>query len=121
MYAAIAPALGAGAERQAVVFAAFSVAASQLVSNVPFVILAGEWIPRLADPELLWLSTALSATLAGNLTPVGSVANLIVLELAGVRGRVSFGRFVLIGGTVTAVTLAAAFGVLFAQRGLGLL
>jgi Na+/H+ antiporter NhaD/arsenite permease-like protein len=102
------------------VFSAFSVAASQLVSNVPFVILAGEWIPRLADPELLWLATALSATLAGNLTPVGSVANLIVLELAGPRGRISFGRFVVLGGTVTLVTLVAALSVLLAQRGIGL-
>jgi Na+/H+ antiporter NhaD/arsenite permease-like protein len=119
MYEAIAPALGAGVERQVLVFSAFSVAASQLVSNVPFVILAGEWIPRLADPERLWLATALSATLAGNLTPVGSVANLIVLELAGPRGRVSFGRFVLIGGAVTVVTLAAGLAVLLAQRAVG--
>ena len=40
-----------GAARQAVVFGGFAVAASQVVSNVPFVILAGEWIPRLADPR----------------------------------------------------------------------
>jgi len=121
MYQAIAPALGAGVERQLVVFSAFAVAASQLVSNVPFVILAGEWIPRLAEPELLWLGTALAATLAGNLTPVGSVANLIVLELAGARGRVSFGRFAAIGGLVTGATLVAGLGVLLAERALGLL
>jgi Na+/H+ antiporter NhaD/arsenite permease-like protein len=120
MYEAIAPVLGAGAWRQLAVFSAFSVAASQVVSNVPFVILAGEWIPRLADPELLWLGTALAATLAGNLTPVGSVANLIVLELAGPRGRVGFGRFTAIGALVTAATLVAGLGVLLAERALGL-
>ena len=37
---------------QAVVFGLFSVVGSQVVSNVPFVILAGEWIPRLAEPRL---------------------------------------------------------------------
>lgn len=121
MYEAIAPALGSGVERQLLVFSAFSVAASQLVSNVPFVVLAGEWIPRLADAELIWLGTALAATLAGNLTPVGSVANLIVLELAGARGRVSFVRFFLIGGVVTLLTLAASLGVLLAERALGLI
>jgi Na+/H+ antiporter NhaD/arsenite permease-like protein len=118
--AAVAPALGADAARQALVFGGFSVAASQVVSNVPFVILAGEWIPRLAEPRLLWLATALSATLAGNLTVVGSVANIIVLELAGSRGQIGFWRFLRIGAVVTAVTLAAGLAILLAERALGL-
>ncbi|BDG06547.1 ArsB/NhaD family transporter [Anaeromyxobacter oryzae] len=121
MYDAVAPALGRTAERQALVFGAFSVAASQVVSNVPFVILAGHWIPRLADPRLLWLATALSATLAGNLTVVGSVANIIVLELAGSRGRIGFWRFFRIGAAVTAATLVAGLGLLLLERRLGLL
>jgi Na+/H+ antiporter NhaD/arsenite permease-like protein len=109
------------AECQALVFSGFSVAASQVVSNVPFVILAGQWIPRLADPRLLWLATALAATLAGNLTVVGSVANIIVLELAGSRGRIGFWRFFRIGAVVTSVTLVAALGILLAERAAGLL
>jgi Na+/H+ antiporter NhaD/arsenite permease-like protein len=119
MYELIAPYLGDGAARQAVVFSAFSVAGSQLVSNVPFVILAGEWIPRLADPELLWLATALAATLAGNLTVIGSVANVIVLELAGSRANVGFWKFMRIGTAVTALSLAAALALLLAERALG--
>jgi Na+/H+ antiporter NhaD/arsenite permease-like protein len=121
MYAAVAPALGETPGRQAVVFGLFSVAGSQLVSNVPFVILAGEWIPRLADPRLLWLATALCATLAGNLTVVGSVANLIVLELSGSRGRIGFWQFLRIGATVTAATLAAGLGILLLEHRMGLL
>jgi Na+/H+ antiporter NhaD/arsenite permease-like protein len=117
----VAPALGETPERQAVVFGLFSVAGSQLVSNVPFVILAGEWIPRLADPRLLWLATALCATLAGNLTVVGSVANLIVLELSGSRGRIGFWQFLRIGATVTAATLAAGLGILLLEHRMGLL
>lgn len=119
MHDAFAPWLGGSAERQAVGFGLFSVVASQVVSNVPFVILAGEWIPRMADPELVWLATALAATLAGNLTVVGSVANLIVLELAGARGRVGFWRFLRYGAVVTAATLLAGLGLLLLQRRLG--
>ncbi|HYG70640.1 MAG TPA: SLC13 family permease [Anaeromyxobacteraceae bacterium] len=119
MYDGLAPALGATPERQTVVFSLFAVLASQVVSNVPFVILAGEWIPSLADPALLWLATALSSTLAGNLTLVGSVANLIVFELAGAHGRVSFWRFARIGALVTAVTLLAGLAILLAERALG--
>ncbi len=120
MHDAIAPWLGGTPARQAVVFSAFSVVGSQLVSNVPFVILAGEWIPRLADPKLLWLATALAATLAGNLTIIGSVANVIVLELAGSRARIGFWGFLKVGAAVTATSLAAALGLLLAERALGL-
>lgn len=121
LYRAIAPALGADPVRQSIVFGGFAVVASQLVSNVPFVILAGEWIPRLADPELAWLATALAATLAGNLTVLGSVANLIVLEIAGSRARIGFWGFLRVGTVVTTATLAVGLAILFAERALGLL
>jgi Na+/H+ antiporter NhaD/arsenite permease-like protein len=117
--AAVAPALGQGAVRQVLVFGGFTAVASQVVSNVPFVIVAGEWIPRLASPPLLWLATALAATLAGNLTVVGSVANVIVLEIAGPRAQIGFWRFLRIGAAVTGVTLAAALAILLAERALG--
>jgi Na+/H+ antiporter NhaD/arsenite permease-like protein len=121
MHDGIAPLLGSSVPRQAIVFSVFSVAASQVVSNVPFVLLAGHWIPRMADPSLLWLATALAATLAGNLTVVGSVANIIVLELAGERGRIGFWRFLRYGAVVTAVTLAASLAMLLAERSMGML
>jgi Na+/H+ antiporter NhaD/arsenite permease-like protein len=121
LYLVVGPWLGSGPEKQAVGFGLFSAAASQVVSNVPFVLLAGQWIPRMAEPELLWLSTALCSTLAGNLTVVGSVANLIVLELAGPRGRVGFWRFLRYGAVVTGATLAVSLGLLLAERRAGIL
>ncbi len=121
MHDAFAPLLGGDPARQAIGFGLFSVAASQVVSNVPFVILAGEWIPGMSEPRLLWLATALAATLAGNLTVVGSVANLIVLELAGARGRVGFWRFFRVGAAVTAATFAAGMAILLAERALGII
>jgi Na+/H+ antiporter NhaD/arsenite permease-like protein len=119
LYRAISPALGEDAVRQSLVFGAFTVVASQIVSNVPFVLLAAEWIPRLADPELGWLATALAATLAGNLTVVGSVANLIVLEIAGARARIGFWGFFRIGAAVTAATLLVGGAILLAERAVG--
>jgi Na+/H+ antiporter NhaD/arsenite permease-like protein len=121
MHEAVAPLLGHGAVRQAIVFSGFSAVASQIVSNVPFVLLASHWIPRMADPTLLWLATALAATLAGNLTIVGSVANIIVLELAGDRGRVGFWRFLRYGVVVTTATLVTSLALLLAERAAGML
>jgi Na+/H+ antiporter NhaD/arsenite permease-like protein len=118
-----APLLGHHPTRQAIVFGAFATVASQVVSNVPFVILSAEWIPKLVDPELVWLATALASTLAGNLTLVGSVANVIVMETAERRlGRPALGfwRFSGYGALVPMLTLTAAFGVLFAERALGI-
>ena len=84
-------------------------------------LLASHWIPKMADPHLSWLSLALVSTLAGNLTPVASVANLIVLELAGDKGRIPFLRFLLVGAGATFLPLAAGLATLLAERHLGLL
>jgi Na+/H+ antiporter NhaD/arsenite permease-like protein len=94
-----------------------SILGSNLLSNVPFVLLASSWIPSLADPATGWKVLALTSTLAGNLTIVGSVANLIVLELAGARGRVSFWRFLAYGLPITLATSAAGVGLLLGLRG----
>jgi Na+/H+ antiporter NhaD/arsenite permease-like protein len=82
---------------------------------------AQHWVPKMADPHLAWLSLALVSTLAGNLTPVASVANLIVLELAGDRGKVPFLRFLAVGAGATFVPLAVALATLLAERKLGIL
>ena len=85
---------------------------------VPFVLLASHWMPHFADPRLMWLSTALFSTLAGNLTTVGSVANLIVLEGARRTERVGFFEFLRYGAPVTLMTSLAGAGVLIVERGL---
>lgn len=97
---------------QAVMLSAATLVGSNLFSNVPFVLLAAGWIPSFADPPLAWKALALSSTLAGNLTIVGSVANLIVLELAGAKGRVSFWRFFAYGLPITLVSTAIGLMVL---------
>ncbi len=116
IHEALAPAFGDDAVHQTFRFGAFTVAACQLVSNVPFVLLAAHWIPKMADPHLSWLSLALVSTLAGNLTPVASVANLIVLELAGSKGKISFVQFLKLGALCTVIPLVLALAVLLAER-----
>ena len=83
---------------------------SNLVSNVPAVMLFAPLVPRLPDPPRAWLALAMASTLAGNLTIVGSIANLIVVEGARRRGAsVSFVEYLKVGVPVTLATIA--FGV----------
>ncbi|HEX7018504.1 MAG TPA: anion transporter [Gemmatimonadaceae bacterium] len=83
---------------------------SNVISNVPAVMLFTRLVPSLPDPHSSWLTLAMASTLAGNLTLLGSLANLIVLESARRRGvRLAFGDFLKVGPPVTLLTLA--FGV----------
>jgi len=82
-------------------------------------LLLGMMILTAYEPSLLWLATALASTLAGNLTVVGSVANLIVLELAGTRERIGFWRFLRYGAPVTGATLVVGLALLLLERALG--
>jgi Na+/H+ antiporter NhaD/arsenite permease-like protein len=85
---------------------------SNVVSNVPAVMLFTRIVPRLPDPERSWLTLAMSSTLAGNLTVLGSIANLIVIEGARRRGVVvSFTDYARIGVPLTAITIL--FGILW--------
>ncbi|HTL68597.1 MAG TPA: anion transporter [Lacunisphaera sp.] len=85
-----------------------SVGLSNLVSNVPAVMLFRPLVPTLAQPHTAWLTLAMATTLAGNLTLLGSVANLIVAELARHRGvRLSFGEYLKAGAPIAVLTLLA--------------
>lgn len=86
---------------------------SNLVSNVPAVLLFKSVIPTFAAPRAAWLVLAMAATLAGNLTLVGSVANLIVAECARGEGvTLGFGEYLRVGAPLTVASLAAGLGVL---------
>lgn len=79
---------------------------SNLISNVPTVLLFRPFVPGFPDPQQAWLTLAMATTLAGNLTLLGSVANLIVAETA-LRRRVhlSFGEYLKAGVPITLLTL----------------
>lgn len=81
---------------------------SNLISNVPTVLLLQSFIPPNATQS--WLLLAASATLAGNLTLFGSVANLIMVEAVGAQGQsLSFGEHLRFGVPLTLMTLAVTY------------
>jgi Na+/H+ antiporter NhaD/arsenite permease-like protein len=63
-------------------------------------------VPGLDNPHQAWLTLAMATTLAGNLTLLGSVANLIVAELARHRGvHLSFVEYLKAGTAIAVLTL----------------
>jgi Na+/H+ antiporter NhaD/arsenite permease-like protein len=103
-------AVGHGAEQSLPAFLGVVVALSNLVSNVPAVLLVKSWVAHSATPERMWLALAMASTLAGNLTLVGSVANLIVVEQARGEMKVGFWEYARVGVPLTLVTLAIGVG-----------
>lgn len=92
---------------------------SNLISNVPAVLLLGPAMTSMPDPDQGWLLLAMATTLAGNLTLLGSVCNLIVAESARHQGiHLSFGAYLKAGLPVTLLTLA--FGVIWLEWSRGL-
>jgi Na+/H+ antiporter NhaD/arsenite permease-like protein len=78
---------------------------SNIVSNVPAVMLAKSLVPGFADPHNAWLILAMASTLAGNLTITGSVANIIVVESAKPDVEIGLRDYFRVGLPVTLTTL----------------
>lgn len=108
LYAIIETAAGRGVVGLTVI----STLLSNVISNVPAVMLLRPFVSSLANPEQGWLTLAMATTLAGNLTVLGSVANLIVAEGAK-RHHValSFWEYLKSGVPITVLTLI--WGVLW--------
>lgn len=85
---------------------------SNLVSNVPAVLIFEPIVRTLSQQHLAWLVLASASTLAGNCTPFSSIANLIVLEQANRKTSISFWEFSRVGIIVTVVTTLAGIGIL---------
>jgi Na+/H+ antiporter NhaD/arsenite permease-like protein len=80
---------------------------SNMVSNVPAVLLLKPFVAALPDHDRAWLVIAMASTLAGNFTVLGSIANLIVVEKAARRGIViGFWDYFRVGAPLTLLTLA---------------
>jgi Na+/H+ antiporter NhaD/arsenite permease-like protein len=80
---------------------------SNLVSNVPAVLVFRPLYPLLGGTRAVAIIIASASTFAGNLTVVGSIANLIVIEQARLRGvRIGFLDYLRVGLPVAIATLA---------------
>lgn len=80
---------------------------SNVVSNVPMVLLTGPHLAELGEPERAWALVAFVTTVAGNLTLIGSVANLIVVERAREHYELGFFEYLRFGAVSTLLVLAA--------------
>jgi Na+/H+ antiporter NhaD/arsenite permease-like protein len=80
---------------------------SNMVSNVPAVLLFKPLMAHLANPVRGWLTLAMASTLAGNLTLLGSVANLIVVERARHTATISFIDYLKVGVPLTILSILA--------------
>ena len=82
---------------------------SNLISNVPAVLLLAQVVQGAGGSHQLWLALASSSTLAGNATILGAACNVIVVQIASREGiEVSMKDFVKAGLPVTLVTLAVS-------------
>jgi Na+/H+ antiporter NhaD/arsenite permease-like protein len=92
-------------ESPVVLVSGLSVLMSNLVSNVPAVLLFRPLMEVMPRKETAWLALAMSSTLAGNLTVLGSVANLIVVENARRAGaELGFREYLKVGVPLTLLT-----------------
>ncbi len=79
---------------------------SNLVSNVPAVLMLKPFVEILNNQDKAWLVIAMASTLAGNFTILGSIANLIVVQKSAASGVViGFWDYFRIGAPLTIITL----------------
>lgn len=88
------------------IYSSLTAMLSNIVSNVPAVVLLKSLVPGFPDTHTGWLTLAMSSTLAGNLTITGSVANIIVAERAMPDAHIRFRVYFRLGLPLTLVTLA---------------
>jgi Na+/H+ antiporter NhaD/arsenite permease-like protein len=89
------------------VLSALTAIFSNLISNVPAVVVLRPFVNNLHDPQRAWLTVAMASTLVGNLTVIGSIANLIVVQRAAASGVViGLLDYCRVGVPLTLLTLA---------------
>jgi Na+/H+ antiporter NhaD/arsenite permease-like protein len=84
----------------------YFLAGSNVVTNVPFILLVRDEMAKLPDVRLGWEMLAMASTFAGNLTLLGSVANIIVSEKAQDVGGLRFVEYARAGIPVALATTA---------------
>lgn len=94
-------------------FSAFMTIGSQLISNVPMVLLTGPYLEQIGT-KFGWVLLAFTTTIAGNLTLIGSVANIIVAERAKQYYCLGFWEYLRFGFISTLVVLVVGVLILWA-------
>lgn len=86
--------------------AAFFMIGSNVVTNVPFILIVRPEMARMPDPVLGWELLAMASTFAGNLTLLGSVANVIVSDRSQRVGGLGFREYLRAGVPIALITTA---------------
>jgi Na+/H+ antiporter NhaD/arsenite permease-like protein len=85
---------------------AYFLAGSNVVTNVPFILLVKAEMAKLPNPRFGWELLAMASTFAGNLTLLGSAANIIVSEKANEVGGLRFVEYAKAGLPIGILTTA---------------
>lgn len=115
---AAGPWLSHGSASGLAALTALYVAGSNLVSNVPMVLLAAPGVAA-EDSVLAWVLLGFVTTVAGNLTLIGSVANIIVAEKARGAHELGFLEYLRFGLVSTLLVLAVCVPALVLLARLG--
>lgn len=103
--------------RSIAVFSSAITLLSNVVSNVPAVMLVKETIPHFHNQHQMWLVLSAASTLAGNLTITGSIANFIVVERVKADVHITFRDYLRAGLPTTILTVAlGAIWIAFVAR-----
>lgn len=84
--------------------AGYFLVGSNVVTNVPFILLVKGEMARLPNPRIAWEMLAMASTFAGNVTLLGSVANIIVSEKAAEVGGLRFREYAKAGVPIALIT-----------------
>jgi len=104
MLEALRPWLGETPLGQSWALALLTLAGCTIFGNIPFVLVASEWMPEWSDPRLGWLILAMASTFAGNLLLVSSMANGLVRDASAEIGRLRFRDHLRYGVVITILT-----------------
>jgi Na+/H+ antiporter NhaD/arsenite permease-like protein len=94
-------------------FSLLMVLGSNVVSNVPMVMLAAPFIGNIGNDSMGWILLSFTTTVAGNLTLIGSVANIIVAESAKKHYDLTFLEYLKFGLISTIAVLIAGVGIIY--------
>lgn len=98
-----------------ILFSGLMTIGSNLVSNVPMVLLTGPHLTELGSAQMGWVLLAFTTTVAGNFTLIGSVANIIVAERARDSYTLGFFEYLRFGLPSTILVMTAGVAVIYLQ------
>lgn len=98
------PLFGGDGPVEGVRLAARFLVGSNLVSNVPFILIVEAELAQAPDPKEAWTLLAVVSTFAGNLTLLGSAANVIVAEAGREVGGLGFLEHLRVGAPIAVLT-----------------